>query len=139
MYVVGECSRAQKKGRYKMKLTFKEIPIDYISFNQDYVESILDAATPMFCFCGKLATGLHVARCSKYQSKFRAKMVEFYSRRFYVVQVTTPTMCETVLGSNLTKDEADKMLFDYTQNNTSSKSFFEVREHNNARFGREGV
>lgn len=111
-----------------MKLTFNEIPIDYVSYNQDYVESILDAATPMWCFCGKLATGLHVSRCSKYQSKFRAKMLEFYIRRFYVVQVTTPTMCETVLGSNLTKDEADKMYFDYTQNNTSSKSFCEVHK-----------
>ena len=121
-----------------MKITFKEIPLDYVSYNRDYVENILDKATPMWCFCGKLATGLHVSRCSKYQSKFRAKMVEFYSRRFYVVQVTTPTMCETVLGSNLTKDEADKIWFDKVQNNTSSKAFFEVREHNNARFGREG-
>lgn len=122
-----------------MKLTFNEIPLDYVCNNRDYVESILDAATPMWCFCGKLATGLHVSRCSKYQSKFRAKMVEFYSRRYYVVQVTTPTMCENLLGSNLTKDEADKMRFDNIQNNTSSKVFFEVREHNNARFGREVV
>ena len=121
-----------------MKLTFKEIPLDYVSNNRDYVESILDAATPMFCFCGKLATGLHVSCCSKYQSKFRAKMVEFYERRFYVVQVTTPTMCEMVLGSNLTKDEAEKMEFAYIQNSTSSKGFCEIREHNNARFGREG-
>lgn len=122
-----------------MKLTFNEIPLDYVSYNQDYVESILDAATPMWCFCGKLATGLHVSRCSKYQSKFRAKMLEFYSRRFYVVQVISPTMCETILGSNLTKDEADKMWFYNIQNNTCSKAYFEIREHNNARFGREGV
>lgn len=128
-----------KKGRSKMKFTFKEIPLDYVYYNRDYVENILDEATPIWCFCGKLATGLHVSRCSKYQSKFRAKMVEFYSRRFYVVQVTTPTMCETLLGSNLTKDEAYKMWFDNVQNNTSSKAFFEVREQNNARFGREGV
>lgn len=117
-----------------MKLAFK----DYVLNNRDYVENVLDAATPILCFCGQLATGLHVSRCSKYQSKFREKMVEFYRRRFYVVQVITPTMCETVLGSNLTKDEADKMWFDNIQNNTSSKAFFEVREHNNARFGREG-
>lgn len=122
-----------------MKITFKEIPLDYVLCNRDYVESVLDAATPMWCFCGQLATGLHTSRCSRYQSKFRAKMVEFYSRRFYVVQITTPTMDETLLGSNLTKDEANKILFDNIQNNTSLKAFFEVREHNNARFGREGV
>lgn len=122
-----------------MKLTFKEIPLDYVSYNRDYVESVLDAVTPMWCFCGQLATGLHTSRCPRYQSKFRAKMVEFYNRRFYVVQITTPTMNETLLGSNLTKDEADKMWFDNIQNNTSSKAFFEVREHNNSRFGREGV
>lgn len=121
-----------------MKLTFNQIPLDYVSYNRDYVESLLDAVTPMWCFCGSLATGLHTSRCSKYQSKFRAKMVEFYKHRFYVVQVTTPTMDETLLGSNLTKDEADKIWFGKIQNNTSSKVFFEVREHNNARFGREG-
>ena len=121
-----------------MKLTFDKIPLDYVCFNRDYVESILDKYTPIKCFCGRLATGLHVASCSKYRSKFKEKMVEFYSSRFYVVQVTTPTMCETVLATNLTKDEADKMWFDKIQNNTSLKAFFEVREHNNARFGREG-
>jgi hypothetical protein len=38
-----------------MKFTFKEIPLDYVSCNRDYVENILDAATPMWCFCGQLA------------------------------------------------------------------------------------
>lgn len=99
-----------------MKFTFNKIPLDYVSFNHDYVESVLDAATPMWCFCGQLATGLHTSRCTRYQSKFRSKMVEFYNRRFYVVQITTPTMEETLLGSNLTKDEADKMWFDYDYN-----------------------
>lgn len=53
VYVAGECSSAQKKGRSKMKLTFKDIPIDYVCYNRDYVESILDAAIPMWCFCGQ--------------------------------------------------------------------------------------
>lgn len=122
-----------------MKLAFKDIPTDYVVTNSEYVESILDVATPIWCFCGKLATGLHTSRCRKYQGKFREKMVEFYNRRFYVVQVTTPSMEKTLLGPNLTKDEADKMWFEKVQNETSSKVFFEILESDNARFGREGV
>lgn len=37
---------------------------------------IIDSRYPMFCPCGKLATGMHTAHCSKYQ-----KMVELEAIR----------------------------------------------------------
>ena len=40
-------------------------------YNKARLEAIetLDGLTPMFCFCGKLATGLHTDHCRKFQSK----------------------------------------------------------------------
>ena len=35
----------------------------------------LDEATPIFCFCGALATGLHTMSCRKYQERMRTKIV----------------------------------------------------------------
>lgn len=37
---------------------------------------IIDSRYPMFCPCGKLATGLHISHCSKYN-----KMVELEAIR----------------------------------------------------------
>jgi hypothetical protein len=37
-------------------------------------ENNLDEKTPMFCFCGRLATGLHTSRCSKYQKKLELEI-----------------------------------------------------------------
>ena len=30
-----------------------------------------DEETPLWCYCGQLATGLHTDRCSKFQAKVR--------------------------------------------------------------------
>ncbi|MDE5885975.1 MAG: hypothetical protein K2H46_00120 [Muribaculaceae bacterium] len=35
----------------------------------------LDELTPIFCFCGQLATGFHTARCRKFQDKLEAMVV----------------------------------------------------------------
>lgn len=32
-------------------------------------QDTLDELTPMFCFCGKIASGLHTSHCKKFQSK----------------------------------------------------------------------
>lgn len=39
-------------------------------------EQELDNLTPMFCFCGKLATGLHTSHCRKYQERLKTKIVD---------------------------------------------------------------
>lgn len=40
------------------------------------VEKELDELTPMFCFCGKLATGFHTSHCMKYQDRMKTKIVD---------------------------------------------------------------
>lgn len=37
--------------------------------------SELDEETPVFCFCGKLATGLHTASCRKFQDKLKTSII----------------------------------------------------------------
>lgn len=36
-----------------------------------------DDETPMLCYCGRLATGLHTQSCSKFRKK-----VDIYTRQF---------------------------------------------------------
>lgn len=38
-------------------------------------EKELDELTPTFCFCGALATGLHTARCHKFQERLRTNII----------------------------------------------------------------
>lgn len=38
-------------------------------------EKELDELTPMFCFCGALATGFHTSHCRKFQEKFKACII----------------------------------------------------------------
>lgn len=36
----------------------------------------LDDMTPIFCFCGALATGLHTSHCKKFQERLKTKIVQ---------------------------------------------------------------
>ena len=38
-------------------------------------EHELDGLTPMFCFCGALATGLHTSRCKKFRSRMNTLII----------------------------------------------------------------
>lgn len=42
---------------------------------QAEAENELDEITPMFCFCGALATGLHTAHCHKFQERLRTSII----------------------------------------------------------------
>lgn len=39
-------------------------------------EKELDDLTPIFCFCGALATGLHTSRCNKFQERMKTKIIK---------------------------------------------------------------
>lgn len=39
-------------------------------------EKELDELTPVFCFCGTLATGLHTSHCRKFQERMKTKIIE---------------------------------------------------------------
>ncbi len=39
-------------------------------------EKELDDLTPMFCFCGNLATGLHTSHCKKFQERMKTKIIQ---------------------------------------------------------------
>lgn len=41
-----------------------------------FAQKKLDCQTFTFCFCGKLATGLHTNNCKKYQTKLNAEIVD---------------------------------------------------------------
>lgn len=39
-------------------------------------EKDLDEQTPVFCFCGTLATGLHTLRCRKFQERMNTCIIQ---------------------------------------------------------------
>lgn len=39
-------------------------------------EQELDELTPVFCFCGGLATGLHTSHCKKFQERLKTKIID---------------------------------------------------------------
>lgn len=38
-------------------------------------EKELDDLTPIFCFCGSLATGLHTSHCRKFQERLKTRII----------------------------------------------------------------
>lgn len=38
-------------------------------------ENELDELTPIFCFCGALATGFHTSHCRKFQEKLKSNII----------------------------------------------------------------
>lgn len=38
-------------------------------------EQELDDVTPMFCFCGALATSFHTSHCKKFQERLKARII----------------------------------------------------------------
>ena len=54
----------------------KEFPTELL--NKYYARGVelCDAETPMVCYCGRLATGLHTMHCSRFASKVKSKCKE---------------------------------------------------------------
>lgn len=43
---------------------------------QAKAEAELDRHTPIFCFCGALASGWHTSRCKKFQERLKTKIIQ---------------------------------------------------------------
>lgn len=54
----------------------KPLPPDLFAKYYPRAMELCDEQTPLFCFCGKLASGFHTMHCSKFQSKVKSKCVE---------------------------------------------------------------
>ncbi len=54
----------------------KELPTELL--NKYYARGVelCDAETSMFCYCGRLATGLHTMHCARFANKVRSKCKE---------------------------------------------------------------
>lgn len=52
----------------KLEILWQEHHDAYCKAREEAI-SKMDELTPMFCVCGKLATGLHTNNCRKFQSK----------------------------------------------------------------------
>lgn len=53
----------------------KDVNLDLFIRTRNQVEKELSDMQPMFCCCGKLATGLHESHCRKFKEKVDAEVI----------------------------------------------------------------
>ena len=58
----------------KLSLHLQHAPGPYARARAE-AERELDDLTPIFCFCGALASGLHTSRCKKFQERLKTRIV----------------------------------------------------------------
>lgn len=49
-----------------MRIKYKDIPFEFKTSNWNKAVEFCDNQTTMFCYCGRLATGLHTNNCKKF-------------------------------------------------------------------------
>ena len=54
----------------------KELPSELLNKYYAREVELCDAETSMFCYCGRLATGLHTMSCRKFASHVKSKCKE---------------------------------------------------------------
>jgi len=75
------CKKFERIGGRKMTKDEKIIwlvenaPSLYDKAKMDAIKTC-DEATPVFCYCGKLATGLHTYGCRKFQNNVKSLILE---------------------------------------------------------------
>lgn len=58
---------------------FKDIPLEFVTAHRLEIEDKCDKETSLWCYCGRLATGLHTSTCRQYRKHFQIKMEEAYN------------------------------------------------------------
>ena len=59
----------------KIRWLLQHAPAPYARAKAEAIQE-LDDATPVFCFCGKLATGLHTTNCRMFKGRLQTKIIE---------------------------------------------------------------
>lgn len=58
---------------------FGDIPLEFTAAHRTEIENACDNETSWWCYCGRLATGLHTSTCRQYRKHFQSKMEELYN------------------------------------------------------------
>ncbi len=58
----------------KISWLLQNHPAEYMQAKAQ-AEAELDELTPMFCFCGKLATGWHTNHCKQFQDRLKSMII----------------------------------------------------------------
>lgn len=58
---------------------FKDIPLEFVTAHRKEVQDECDNETSWWCYCGRLATGLHTSTCRLFNKHFQTKMEEIYN------------------------------------------------------------
>ena len=64
-----------------MKVKYKDIPFLFVNENWNKAVDYCDKQTPMFCYCGRLATGFHINSCRKFITHVHRYIENLYNNK----------------------------------------------------------
>lgn len=64
------------------KIKYKDIPLEFRLAHRKEAEDFCDGQTSWWCYCGRLATGLHTSTCRQYRKHFE----QFIENKFNTQQ-----------------------------------------------------
>lgn len=62
-------------------ITYKDVPTNFVLSNWNNAVEHCDKQTSMFCFCGKIATGLHTSSCKTFLRAVQKFITERYKEK----------------------------------------------------------
>lgn len=65
--------------RPKNWVKFSDIPTEFVCAHSTEIENACDEETSLWCYCGRIATGLHTSTCRQYRKHYMTKMEELYN------------------------------------------------------------
>lgn len=64
-----------------MKVKYKDIPLEFVLKNWDKAIEFCDSQTSWWCYCGRLATGLHTNSCKQFITHVHRYIENLYNNK----------------------------------------------------------
>ena len=64
-----------------MNVKYKDIPFEFVIENWNKAVEFCDNQTSLFCYCGRLATGLHTNSCKKFIAHVQRYIENLYNNK----------------------------------------------------------
>lgn len=64
-----------------MKVKYKDIPFEFVTENWNKAVDFCDEQTSVFCYCGRIASGLHTNNCKQFISHVHRYIENLYNNK----------------------------------------------------------
>ncbi len=64
-----------------MKVKYKDIPFEFVTENWNKAVDFCDRQTSIFCYCGRIASGLHTNSCKQFIAHVHRYIENLYNNK----------------------------------------------------------